>query len=255
MNNTILTLIQTITELLPISSSGHLILYSILSKTPIDQTLLTYLHFWTALGLIIYYFPTLITFLKTKKGLIKLLTIGLATLFPALMGVLFDDAVELYFYNAYFIAGQLIFWGILMILIEIKIKSIYPKLINIKNDFLRTMIIGASQAIALLPGTSRSGISTMTGMICKLDKKEALDTAFLLGIPITLGPFIFELLKEPDIISSFISPQYLLNGLLSVIVTFVLLKFVFSKGLSRFFTIWGSYRILLGVIVVIAQLF
>lgn len=257
----ILSIIQAITELLPISSSAHLIVISDLLNKPIDQLTLTYLHFWTALAITIYYFKTLLNLIKTKEGILKLLTIGVATIPGALAGLLFDDLFEKYFYSVIFIGINSFIWGIIMILIDKKIKK--NKLENLKlllisklqglNDFWKMIITGCMQTLALFPGTSRSGVTTITGLILGKDIKESLDSAFLLGIPITLGPFIIELIKEPTLTKGFLNIDTLITGAITLslgILSLYFLNYIRNKNLFKWF---GWYRVGFGLALIVVS--
>jgi undecaprenyl-diphosphatase len=253
-NDLILSIVQAITELFPISSSGHLIIASDIFHIPINQLLMTFLHFWTALAIIAFYFKTLIEMLKTKEGLIKLLILGIATIPAALAGVLFDNYFEILFYSLLVIGINSVFWGIIMIIVEKKYneKKFKPLF---KSEFLEIIVIGIAQTLALIPGTSRSGVTTLTGLVIGKDKKESLDIAFLLGIPITLGPFIIEAYKARTELHNFLTPQMLIAGVTTFVVGFFAIKMLTLLKEKNYMTGFGIYRVILGLVLILITIF
>lgn len=254
----ILSIVQAITELLPISSSGHLIIVSEILKYPIDQLLMTFLHFWTALAILVYYSKHILELLKSKEGIKTLLYIGLATIPAAIMGVIFDEMIEALLYTILVVGINSIFWGSMMILIEKSYELIkLPKFTL--TPLKQYLIIGTAQVLALIPGTSRSGVTTLTGMFIGKSKAEAIDTAFLLGIPITLGPFIIAtikmIIKKDSTIVKFFNMEMLIAGLVTFIFGLLSIKLLVWIRDRKFLTGFGIYRIILGLILCIFGIF
>jgi undecaprenyl-diphosphatase len=262
LNDIILAIVQAITELFPISSSGHLIIVSEILKVPANQLLLTFLHFWTALAILLYYYKDLIKMAKTKKGRWTLIYIVIATIPAAIAGVLFADKIEALLYSLIIVGINSIIWGFIMIYIE----KVYNKQ-GFKNsklsfklsEFKETLIIGTAQILALIPGTSRSGVTTLTGMVLGKEKGDALDLSFLLGIPITLGPFLVDVLKmyfkNRSELMSFFSIEMLITGVITFIIGYLAINALASLKNRNFMTGFGIYRILLGIILIIFVIF
>lgn len=249
----ILSITQAITELLPISSSGHLLIVSTFLKIPIDQNLMTFLHFWTALAILGFYAKKIITILRGPKGTKFFFWIGVATIPAALVGFLFDEMIEATFYNLGVVLFDLVFWGVLMILLDRYYnkkqkseKTEQTQSINVTNP-KNILKMGFSQILAIIPGTSRSGISTMTGMLSGLNKSDALDIAFILGIPITIGPFFVEMLKQPELIKDFVSVEALITGVVTFVAGLLAISLITRLKKTNFLTIFGWYRIALGL--------
>ena len=189
----LLGIIQGLTELLPISSSGHLILVPNLLNLD-DQGLAmdAILHLGTLLAIIIYFRTDLTRLLMglfnrdTDPAYYRLAWHIIWASFPAgIVGLLWGDFIEQELRNSTFVAWNLIFWSFVFITTERYSVSLRVKESNIEQITLGQVIfIGFAQAIALLPGTSRSGITIAGGLLAKLEPTTAARFSFLLGTPI-----------------------------------------------------------------------
>ena len=259
VNILILSIVQGITELLPISSSAHLILTGKILNLDIsgDTFFLSVLHIGTTLAVIIFFRKKLFKNFFTKNKWIFFLKLLISSIPAALIGFLFEDFISTQLHGSTTIAISLIVIGILFIVIEnIKIQSsqINPEDISLK----KMLIIGISQIIALIPGTSRSGITTLTGMGLGLDKYSAFNFSFILGIPILIGSSIYEVGKEIlnlenlsfKIVSlSFIKMIPVI--FITFIVGYIALLFVKKFKKSKWLTVFGIYRIIIGIAILI----
>ncbi|MBD3329195.1 hypothetical protein GF357_01750 [Candidatus Dojkabacteria bacterium] len=297
INQIILAIVQATTELLPISSTGHLLLASQILKNPIDQHYLSYLHFWTALALLTYYSPKILKNLKSAAGRKLLINIGLATLIPAAAGAILADKIEAIFYNPVSIALALSCWGIVMIFVFSKHKSKNTAALNDKTDkdetenemtqkdpknsamkisetgsnhqakfshdtqtdnkslselsLKKILLIGASQILAMIPGTSRSGVTLISSSLLGLDWRSALDLSFLLAIPITLGAFLKALVFDFSQVKVYFSGGYILSGIICFglcVLVLYLMRRIKSGGSMLFFAV---YRILIGIVILL----
>lgn len=243
----IISITQAITELYPISSSAHLILVTKFLNIEPSLMLLTSLHLGSALALIVVYRYqlniTIKKLLKIDKDEFLKYLFGIT---PAIIGgVLISGFIEDIFYGVAIIAFNLMFWGILMILIEyfeIRSKRMTRDVVSVRDSIL----IGMSQLLALIPGTSRSGITTMTGMLCGVRKDVALDFSFLIGIPLLLGAFFYEAIKDSDN-RNMLNTQYIIGIIVTFIASLIALKFLRKFSTKRFLTLFGVYRIILGI--------
>ncbi|MCA9375313.1 undecaprenyl-diphosphate phosphatase [Candidatus Dojkabacteria bacterium] len=251
----ILSIIQGLTELLPISSSGHLLLASELINLKPSLPLLTLLHFPSAVAILIFYRGELI---KTVQNL-KLVDLGkfIIAIIPAgIVGVLAGDFIEEVFHMPQFIAFSLVLWGILMIFTEQKIKTRKKKQNSIpivkKVSWKQALFIGTMQILALVPGTSRSGITTLAGVWTGLEKGIALDFSFIIGLPLLLGAFGFEFVKSGlDMDKN----QAVLLMVLTFIVSYCALFLLNKMKRMNFLTIFGIYRIILSIGIISVLLF
>lgn len=249
LNNVVLGFVQGATELLPVSSSGHLLIVSNFIHEKPTLFFITFLHLATLLAIIIGYWGNIVAMIKDTKNWLPVLVRLFATSIPiVLVGVFFSDQIDFIFYNTTFISINLVFWGIIMIIAEKR---------SHKRDYIRTKIhempllssalIGIGQALALIPGTSRSGITTLSGIATGLSKEDSLDYAFIAGIPVIAGAFFYELLKEGIDTINTTSIETLAGLATAFLVGYAFLKLLQSKKSTDFLTFFGIYRILLGV--------
>jgi undecaprenyl-diphosphatase len=248
----ILSIVQGITELLPISSSGHLIIFAEILKIEPEVSLLTMLHLASGFAILLAYHKKILSLLKSKD----ILSIGrnfLVAVIPIIVvGIVIGDEIEEYLYNSIFIAINLIFWGILMILIEIYEKRVKYSIDEVENvTFKQSLIIGFAQVLALLPGTSRSGITTITGIATGIKKSTALDFSFIIGIPLLFGAFTYEFLKEYESIIGDFSSTHLLAFIATFLVSYLAVEVLKRISKYRFLTFFGFYRIIIGILILL----
>lgn len=254
----LLSITQGITEFLPISSSGHLeIIPIILDWGSHPEAFDIAVHTGTLLAIIIYFRKKIIFLFKellTKRNSDSLLIkIGLATIPIVILGFLFKYFIGEKLESIYLISFELFFWGVVLLLNKKLFKNRDKKSseISFKNSF----IIGLFQSLALLKGTSRSGMSIIGGLSQGLNLKDASEFAFLLGIPAILGATILQLINYDEIISSGLKPDIYLIGILfsflsGFIVINLFLRFVQTIKLEYF----GIYRIILATTLLIVSL-
>lgn len=248
LKHLILAFIQGITELLPISSSAHLLIVSELLKFDASTYFLTTLHLGTTLALILYFSKALFKDIFTKTKLSLYLKIFVSSIPAGVIGLLFQSFIEEILRANIFISISLILWGIVMIIIERKKKI--PAEINVEDVTLKeSMIMGLAQTVALIPGTSRSGITTITGMMLGLNKFTALQYSFLLGLPVLIGASGYELMRETNIGSFGIEEVLgiITAGIVGYFSVILLEKFKKKNWLTAF----GIYRIIIGILLLI----
>lgn len=239
----ILGIIQGITEFLPISSSAHLeIIPQIFGWGMHSIYFDAALHSATLLAVLIYFRKELLGLFKNQELLFKIL---IATLPAGLVGVLFLDQIETIFRSEITIVVMLVSVGILMLVAEKYTKNVQKYLDYEGLSLKKVLIIGFAQALALLRGTSRSGVMISTGMFLKLSRAEAAKFAFLVSVPImtavTLQSFAnlsnAGALFKPDVIVGFLTA--FIVGLLAIkfllgflakhtLIPFVIYRFVLA---------------------------
>ena len=247
LQSIILSIIQGITEWLPISSSGHLALlhnFFGFQNLPFD----VFLHFASILAVIVVFWKDIIRLLNFKEENIKYILKLLVALIPAgIIGILFKEQIENFFSSFFYLGMFFMISGVIIYSTKFSI----PK--KEKPNFLDSIIIGFFQALAILPGVSRSGATISSGLIRGVKKEEAVKFSFLLAIPIVLGA---SLLEVKDLVMENIDLSILL---ISFIVTFVVSLFVIKVLLriikDRKFYIFGIYDFILGLIVFISSFF
>lgn len=255
---TILGIVQAITEFLPISSSAHLqIVPQILGWNNIPESYDIALHFGTLLAIGIFFFRDWILLIKsgfnnligkkTREG--KLFWyIVIATLPGGMIGFILDSKFENLREIPLVIAGALIVMGIILYLADTYSKSDT----NYENLTLKqTFIIGLSQALAFIPGVSRSGATTTTGRLLGIDRESAARFSFMLAAPIILGATVFKL-KD---FSVGIEQNGALAFFIGVIVSFVLgmlvIKFLLNYLKKGSLKIFAIYRLIIGILIII----
>lgn len=253
-------IVEGVTEWLPISSTGHMILLEEILKINASEEFLQLLLVVIQLGAImavpVIYWNKIDPFAKGGHGRDNLdlwLKVIVASLPAALFGFLFDDFVGRYLYNHLTVALALIIYGLVFIFIEknrAEQKSLYRDTDDI--SYFDSLKIGMFQALSLVPGTSRSGATMIGGMICGLSRTASAEFSFFMAIPIMLGASFLKVLK------------YFLQGLtldareililaVGIIVSFVVslftIRFLVDFVKKRGFPPFGYYRIFIGVLV------
>ncbi|MDD4994529.1 MAG: undecaprenyl-diphosphate phosphatase, partial [Candidatus Pacebacteria bacterium] len=182
----ILSVVQGITEFLPISSSGHLAVLQIFWQIPDPSVVFSaLLHFGTLGAILIVFYQEIIKILQKRNWkLIKLIVIG--TIPAAIFGFFFQSIIEAQFSSLKFIGFSFLITALFLILT--KFLKIIPKYLNIEDlTYFDALIIGIAQTVALFPGISRSGLTISTGLLRKLKPEIAYKFSFLLAVPVILG--------------------------------------------------------------------
>ena len=257
-----LGLTQGITEFIPVSSSGHLeLMQEILGgRSEAFHFFLEFINFGTLLALIIYYRKRIWQILKDifQKHDYKLAINIIITCIPAvILGILLNDLIDSspFFSNMATIAVMMALIGIVMIVID-KIPHMSKLKDENKLDKKRALYIGLAQAVALIPGTSRSGSTIIAGRLVGLNNKSAADYSFLVSIPIMCGVIAKSLLSEASRIYIVQNAGMLI---FSNVVAFIVgslaikwaLNFLKRDDALKYF---GWYRVVLATVIIIFQL-
>ena len=238
----ILGIVQGITEFLPVSSSGHLIIFPTLFNWPLQPLSFDIaLHVGTLLALVLFFWRTLWGLLK-KPNLILLLVIGTI---PALVaGYFLADLADTLLRNPLIVAVDMIWFGLIMGAVD-RFSSGERKYEDMATK--NVLVIGFMQCLALIPGTSRSGTTIVGGRLQGLSREQSAEFAFLLGIPVTFGAVVkggFDLYKLGITQNEMV---LMLGGIISsalvgMIAIKWLLKFLTNHGLMPFVI----YRLVVG---------
>lgn len=261
INSIIFGLVQGITEFVPVSSSGHLVILHNFISLPINNELTfdIVLHLATLLAVISFFRKDIALLLSSwigsfggkhdKYSRLSWLII-FATIPASLAGFLLDDIIESVLRSPVVVIVMLVFVGVLFILAE----RIGKKIDSLDNlDWKKSLFIGIAQALALIPGTSRSGITIIAGLGTGLKREEAVRFSFLLSIPVIAGATIIKLPEITDI--SLASNEFTIL-LISFIIAFIfgLLAIKYFLQLSKKFSlnIFAYYRfVLAGILAII----
>lgn len=246
----LLGLIQALGEFLPISSSAHLALFPFFSGAVYQGlTFDVLLHFATLIAVIAYFYKDLITL--TKQGLTApeseegrlFWFIGLATIPAAVAGYFLEDLAENTFRTPLFIACTLIFFALVLWAADFYNKKQGK---NQKPTGLILFLIGCAQALAIMPGVSRSGITISMALFLGLTRVTSARISFLLSIPIIAGAAV---LKLKDLTLSDINGPLLLGFFTALICGWLTIKFLMRFITNHNFNIFVYYRIVLGFLI------
>jgi undecaprenyl-diphosphatase len=250
LKQVILAIVQGITELLPISSSAHLLLTSQLLDFNADTYFLTTLHIGTTIALLIFFSELLLKDIFTKGKINMYIKILVSSIPAGIAGLLFEPVIEEKLRGNIFMATSLIFWGLIMILTE-KFKK-NPKEINIeKVSWKESLTMGFAQVLALIPGTSRSGVTTVAGLIAGINKYTALQYSFILGIPVLVGASFYEFFKYRD--SERFGTDEIIAVSVATIVGYITLHLLKRFKKTNWLTLFGIYRIILGLVIILTR--
>lgn len=261
----VLGVIQGITEWLPISSTGHMILadefIKLLGGTDkaFVDLFLVVIQFGSILAVVTLYFRKLNP-LSPKKSAAErretwlMWAKVLAACVPAaLIGLLFDNAINTYLYNPWVVAAALIIYGVLFIVIENRRNP--EKVSDIASmSFKTALIIGVFQVLALIPGTSRSGATILGAVILGASRTLAAEFSFFLAVPVMLGASALKIVKYLMDGGSLLGQNLgiLLVGMaVAYIVSVAAIRFLMGYIRNHDFKAFGWYRIVLGVIVLV----
>lgn len=256
----IIGIIEGVTEWLPISSTGHMILANEFIKLDVTD------KFWEMFEVVIQLgaiFAVVVTvfkdlfpwgFNKTKEDTKKTFNLWFKIIIGcipcAIIGLLFDDYINAKFYNPWTVAITLIIYGIWFIIVENKKKK--PKVTDInKLSYLDALKVGLFQVLSIIPGTSRSGSTIIGGLEIGLDRKVATNFTFYLSIPVMAGASLLKLIKFGFNFTTSELTILLVGMLTAFIVSIISIKFLLKYIKNNDFKVFGYYRIILGIIVLL----
>lgn len=255
-------IVEGITEWLPVSSTGHMILLEEFIHLNVTEEFMKMFNVVIQLGailaVVLMFFPKLWPFTTKEKGWVKKDTwmmwfkVIVAVLPAAVFGILFDDTLDAMFHNYQTVAVMLIVYGVLFIVVERSHKGKRPKIRTIQDmTFQTAFLIGMFQVLSLIPGTSRSGATILGAIILGCSRYIAAEFSFFLAIPVMFGASFLKIVKfglafeTAEII-------ILLVGMVTAFVVSVLsIRFLMSYVKKHDFQFFGYYRIVLGVIVLL----
>ena len=260
-------IIQGVTEWLPVSSTGHMIIANEFVKLNISdgawEIFEVVCQLGSILAVLILFFDKLNPVKKTQgRLLLKKETVSLwkkvivAVLPAAIIGVLLDDFLDEHFYNFVTVSLALVFYGVLFIIIEAVNKKRQYKYLTVDSlDYKTSLKIGAFQVLALIPGTSRSGSTILGASLVGVNRVSAAEFSFFLAIPVMAGATLLKFVKVVFLDGTSISPFEMLIIYVGTLVSFIV-SFATIKALMRFvkkhtFALFGWYRIILGIILLV----
>lgn len=258
----LLGIVEGITEWLPISSTGHMILVEQFVKLNVSDAFMEMFRVVIQLGaimaVVVLYFNKLWPFTTPKKGLVKKdiwslwFKVIVAVLPAAIIGLPFDDVLDKYLYKPSVVGITLIVYGVLFIVLENRNKDKNFEVNSFSElTYKHALIIGAFQVLALIPGTSRSGATILGAMLIGTSRYISAEFSFYLAIPVMFGASLLKILKFG---LSFSSEELiiLITGMVSAfVVSIIAIKFLMGYIKTKDFKAFGYYRIVLGIIVIV----
>lgn len=254
-------IIQGITEWLPISSTGHMILaekflsLDNFSKEFVDMFLVL-VQLGSIMAIVVLFFNKLNPFSKKKSDREKKETMSLwlkviVGVIPAgIIGFLFEKKINELLYNPLVVSLALIIYGVAFILIEKRRRR--PTIRSFNNLSLKdALLIGVFQMLALVPGTSRSGATILGAMLFGTSRYVAAEFSFFLAIPVMFGASGLKIIKHYSVITSSNIGFLLIGMIVAFIVSLFAVKFLMSYIRKHDFKGFGYYRIVLGIIVIL----
>ena len=256
--------VEGITEWLPISSTGHMILLDEFIHLNVSKDFYKLFEVVIQLGailaVVVIYFKTIWPWgdkmeRDTRRTYALWSKIIVACLPAAVIGILFDDLLDKYLYNSVVVSLMLIIYGVIFIVIESKDigKRETKKLKDI--TYKQALGVGAFQLLSLIPGTSRSGATIIGGLLLGLERSVAAKFTFFLAIPVMFGASLLKLLKYILKVGFvFKLSELLILGVgcfVAFVVSVLVIKFLMNYIRKHDFKIFGYYRIILGIIVLI----
>lgn len=259
-------IVEGITEWLPVSSTGHLILLhefvNLKSSEAFNEMFDVVIQLGAILAVIILYFKKLNPFalsksVEEKKGTWSLwFKVCVAVVPSAVIGLLFDDILDAYLYNAYVVSAMLILYGIFFILIERKRSADSPNAIETTSaiTYKAAFLVGMFQMLALIPGTSRSGATILGALLLGFSRGAAAEFSFFMAIPTMAGASLLKAVKFVLDGNSMSSTELivLVTAFISAFaVSLVAIKYLTDYVKKHTFSAFGIYRIVLGALVLI----
>ena len=271
-------IVEGITEWLPISSTGHLILFetflpfkNVANTESFFSMYEVVIQLGAIIAVLVLFWNKLWPFKKNESGekglspYLKMDTINLwvkvivAVLPSAFIGLLLDDWFDAHLYNETTVSIMLILYGIFFILVEGWNKKRTPKIETLENLSYKTaLMVGAFQVLALIPGTSRSGATILGAILLGLARPVAAEFSFFLAIPTMLGASLLKMVKyflDGNVFSLGEGLVLLTGMVVSFIVSIIAIKGLMAYVKKKDFSFFGYYRIVLGIIVLAFVLF
>lgn len=258
-------IVEGITEWLPVSSTGHMIIldeFIRLDCTPeFLEMFLVVIQLGAIMAVVILFWNKIFPFQfkDRSKPVIEMdkimlwLKIVVACIPAAVVGLLFDDVLEALFYHAIPVALALIVFGVAFIVVEQQNKGKEPSIRKLKDiSFKAAFLIGVFQLIAaVFPGTSRSGATIVGALLIGVSRSVAAEFTFFLAIPVMFGASLLKLVKFGLSFTTLEAGVLIVGMLVSFLVSLFVISFLMDYIKKHDFQIFGWYRIVLGVIVII----
>ena len=258
-------IVEGITEWLPISSTGHMILLEEIMPMNVSESFwsmfLVVIQLGAILAVVVLYWNKIFPFRKNKEGKytsvksiwILWSKILVATIPAAIIGLALDDWIDAHLYNGFVVAIMLIIVGVAFIYIENRNKDMRPSVNSLSAlSYKDALIIGLFQVVAaILPGTSRSGATIIGGLMIGVSRAVAAEFTFFLAIPVMFGASLLKLVKFGFAFSVLEFFILVIGMVVAFVVSIFVIRFLMSYIKKHDFKVFGWYRIVLGAFVLI----
>lgn len=258
-------IVEGITEWLPISSTGHMILLEEIMPMNVSESFwsmfLVVIQLGAILAVVVLYWNKIFPFKKNKEGKytsvksiwILWSKILVATIPAAIIGLALDDWIDAHLYNGFVVAVMLILVGVAFIYIENRNKDMRPSVNSLSAlSYKDALIIGLFQVVAaVLPGTSRSGATIIGGLMIGVSRAVAAEFTFFLAIPVMFGASLLKLVKFGFAFSVLEFFILVIGMVVAFVVSIFVIRFLMSYIKKHDFKVFGWYRIVLGAFVLI----
>lgn len=245
-NAIILAIVEGITEYLPISSTGHMILVSHLlgiSDNDLTKVYEVAIQVGSIAAMFLIYWKKFLDFELLKKLFIAFLPTGI-------LGFLFFKYIKQMLGSELVVVATLIIGGIILICVEKYYKNNKGSRIE-KISFKNAIIIGFAQAVSMIPGVSRSGATIVTGLFLNIERSVIAEFTFLLAVPTMSAATLYSLYKSRDLLTSDYVGTLLLGTVVAFVVAYAVIKIFLSYIKKYDFVPFGIYRIILGLFVLL----
>lgn len=260
-----LGIVEGITEWLPISSTGHMLLVDeflqLNASDNFKEMFFVVIQLGAILAVVLLFWKKMWPFgfdKEEKKLIIKKRTFStwfkvvVACVPGAIVTLLFDNFVEAHLHTPFVIAAALIVYGVLFIVVENRNKTVQPKVQRLRDiDYKTALLIGLFQVLSIIPGTSRSGATIVGALIIGVSRTAAAEFTFFLAVPVMIGLSFIKLLKFGLVFTGTETAILLVGSVTAFLVSLFVIKFLMSYIKKHDFKLFGWYRIVLGVIVMI----
>lgn len=258
-------IVEGITEWLPISSTGHMILLEEIMPMNVSKSFwsmfLVVIQLGAILAVVVLYWNKIFPFKKNKEGKytsvksiwILWSKILVATIPAAIIGLALDDWIDAHLYNGFVVAIMLILVGVAFIYVENRNKDMRPSVDTLAAlSYKDALIIGLFQVVAaVLPGTSRSGATIIGGLMIGVSRAVAAEFTFFLAIPVMFGASLLKLVKFGFSFSLLEFFILAFGMIVAFVVSIFVIRFLMSYIKKHDFKVFGWYRIALGIIVLV----
>ena len=260
-----LGIVEGITEWLPISSTGHMLLVDeflqLAGREEFKEMFFVVIQFGAILAVILLFFKKMWPFQTTQHGerpfykqdiILTWLKVVVTCIPGVIATLLFDDYIEAHFHTPVVIAAALIFYGIGFLLVESRKRGQYVREIGFSDISFRTaFLIGLFQVLSIIPGTSRSGSTIIGALLLGVSRQAAAEYSFFLAAPVVFGLSAIKLLKFGFAFSTQELVILLIGMIVAFAVSLLVIRFLMNYIKKHDFKLFGWYRIVLGALVLL----